>query len=133
MASYNKIILMGNLTRDPDLKYLPSQTAVVEFGIACNDKYKNKDGVEVDDTLFMECKAFGKLAENINKFFTIGKGIHVEGKVAFDTWEDKTTGAKRTKHYVKLQNFTFTGGPKDGGGAATVGSPAPIAPDEIPF
>ena len=133
MSSYNRVILMGNLTRDPELNFLPNQTPVVDFGIACNDKYKDKEGVEHEDVLFADCKAFGRMAENINKFLSKGKPVLVEGKMASDSWEDRTTGAKRTKHYVKLQTFTFVGGRDGSGSKSEPVASRPVATSDIPF
>ena len=109
MASYNKILLMGNLTRDPQLSYTPSQTAVVDFGLATNRKWTAQDGSQRDDTCFVDCRAFGRMAENINKFFKKGKPIFVEGRLSFDQWTAQD-GIKRSKHRVTVENFTFLPG-----------------------
>jgi single-strand DNA-binding protein len=118
MASFNKVILMGNLTRDPQLKFLPSQMAVAEFGLACSRKFKSASGEDREDVLFIECSAFGKTGELINQYFTKGKPIFVEGRLKYDTWEDKNGGGKRNKISVVVENFQFIGG-RDG---ATGGS-----------
>ena len=119
MASFNKVFLMGNLTRDPQLRYLPnSQTAVVEFGIACNRRYKTSSGEDREEVLFMDCTAWGRQAEVINQYCTKGKPIFVEGHLKLDTWEDKSGGGKRSKVTVTVDNFQFLGGRDDapGGG-----------------
>ena len=116
MASYNKVQLMGNLTRDPQLKYLPnSQTPVAEFGIACNRKFKTAQGEERDEVTFVDISAFGKTGELINQYFTKGKPIFIEGRLKYDQWEDKQGGGKRSKLTVVVNNFQFIGG-RDGGG-----------------
>jgi len=115
MASFNKVILLGNLTRDPQLKYLPSQTAVAEFGIACNRKFKSAAGEDREEVTFVDITAFGKQAELINQYFTKGKPIFIEGRLKFDSWEDKQGGGKRSKLTVVLEGFQFIGG-RDGGG-----------------
>ncbi len=115
MASYNKVLLMGNLTRDPQLKYLPSQTPVVEFGLACNRKFKSASGEDREEVTFVDCSAFAKTAELINQYFTKGKPIFVEGRLKFDEWEDKQGGGKRSKLRVVVENFQFIGG-RDGAG-----------------
>jgi len=115
MASFNKVILMGNLTRDPQLKYLPNQTAVVEFGLACNRKWKGPNGEDREDVTFVDCASFGKQAEVINQYFTKGKPIFIEGRLKFDSWEDKQGGGKRSKLSVVIENFQFVGS-RDGGG-----------------
>src|SRR5215211_5377852 len=114
MASFNKVILMGNLTRDPQLKYLPSQTAVVEFGLACNRKFKTQAGEDKEEVTFVDCTAFGRTGEVINQYFTKGKPIFIEGRLKYDTWEDKQGGGKRHKLTIVVENFQFVGG-RDGG------------------
>ena len=119
MASFNQVILMGNLTRDPQLKFLPSQTAVAEFGIACNRKFSTQSGEQREEVTFVDCTAFGKTAETINKFFTKGKPIFIDGRLKYDQWEDKQGGGKRSKLTVVVNNFQFIGGrdgPGGGGG-----------------
>jgi single-strand DNA-binding protein len=115
MRGFNKVILMGNLTRDPQLKYLPSQTAVVEFGLAMNRKWKTPQGEDRDEVCFVDCSAFGKQAEVINQYCTKGKPLFIEGRLKYDQWEDKQGGGKRSKMTVVVENFQFLGGP--GGGA----------------
>ena len=116
MASFNRVLLMGNLTRDPQLKYLPSQMAVVEFGIACNRKFRTAAGEDREEVTFVDVTSFGKQAEVINQYFTKGKPIFIEGRLKYDSWEDKQGGGKRHKLSVVVDNFQFIGG-KDGGGA----------------
>ena len=115
MANFNKVILMGNLTRDPQLKYLPNQTAVVDFAIACNRKWKGPNGEDREEVTFVDCASFGKQAEVINQYFTKGKPIFIEGRLKFDSWEDKQGGGKRSKLSVVIESFQFVGG-RDGGG-----------------
>ena len=108
MANFNKIFLMGNLTRDPQLSYLPSQTAVVEFGIAVNRKWKSKGGEDKEEVCFVDCRAYGRTAENINKYLTKGRPLFVEGRLTFDSWTAQD-GSKRSKHRVTVENFQFLG------------------------
>ncbi len=119
MASYNKVLLMGNLTRDPVLKFLPSQTQVVEFAIACNRKFKGANGEDREEVTFVEITAFAKTAELINQYFTKGKPIFIEGRLKLDQWEDKNGGGKRSKLSVVCENFQFIGG-RDGGAPGEV-------------
>jgi single-strand DNA-binding protein len=121
MANFNRIILVGNLTRDPQLKYLPSQTSVVEFGLAVNHKYRTKTGEDREEVLFIECSCFGKGGEIINQYCQKGRQILVEGRLKFDTWEDKQGGGKRSKHSVFVENFQLLGS-RDGGAGAGGGS-----------
>jgi single-strand DNA-binding protein len=123
MASYNKVILMGNLTRDPQLKYLPSQTAVAEFGIAMNRKFRTATGEDREEVTFVDCAAFGKTGELINQYFQKGKPIFIEGRIKYDSWEDKQGGGKRSKISVVIENFQFVGG-RDGGAPGGGGPPS---------
>jgi single-strand DNA-binding protein len=118
MANLNKVLLMGNLTRDPQLSYLPSQTAVVDFGLAVNRKWTGQDGSQREETCFVDCRAFGRMAENINKYLNKGRPVFVEGRLTFDTWTAQD-GTKRSKHRVTVQNFQFLpGGPRADAGRA---------------
>ena len=146
MAGFNKVILLGNLTRDPQLSYTPSQTAVVDFGVAMNRRWTGQDGSQREETCFVDCRAFGRMAENINKFFSKGKPIFLEGRLTFDSWTAQD-GSKKSKLRVTVENFQFlpgTGGP--GGGPEQVdqsydeaGPPPrgrgsePVPDSDIPF
>lgn len=112
MAGFNKILLMGNLTRDPQLSYTPNQTAVVEFGLAVNSKWTGKDGEAREETCFVDCRAFGRQAENINKYLTKGRPVFVEGRLTFDSWTAQD-GTRRSKHRVTVQNCQFLPGKAD--------------------
>ena len=120
MASLNKIFLMGNLTRDPQLSYLPSQTPVVDFGLAVNRRWTDKDGQQKESVCFVDCRAFGRSAENINKYLTKGRPLFVEGRLDFDQWTAQD-GTKRSKHRVTVESFQFIGAP--GGAGANAGAP----------
>jgi single-strand DNA-binding protein len=113
MASYNKVILMGNLTRDVQLKHTASQ-AVADISIAVNRKFKTKDGQEREEVTYVDCECWGPRAEVIAKFFSKGKPIFIEGRLKLDSWEDKD-GQKRSKLKVSIDSFEFVGG--SGGGA----------------
>lgn len=113
MPSFNKVILMGNLTRDPELRQTQSGTSVCRFSIAVNRSYNSQDGSSRDETCFVEIDCFGRSAENIAKYFTKGKPILIEGRLRQDSWEDKQTGQKRTKLMVVLERFEFVGGARD--------------------
>ena len=104
----NTIIIMGNLTRDAELTYTPSQVAVASFGIANNRKYKDKES-----TVFVDCVAFGKTAENICKFFSKGRPILISGLLDQESWTAKD-GVKRSKHKIVVNGFDFVGD-KQGG------------------
>ena len=118
MANFNKVLLIGNLTRDPQLSYLPSQTAVVEFGLAVNRRWTSKDGQAKESTCFVDCRAFAGRAETINKYLSKGRPVFIEGRLEYDTWTAQD-GTKRSKHRVMVENFQFLGagrGEKAGGG-----------------
>jgi len=122
---------MGNLTRDPQLKYLPSNTPVVEFGLATNRKWKDSNGQDREDVCFVECAAFGKQAEVINQYCQKGRPLLVEGRLKYDQWEDKQGGGKRSKLSVVVENFQLLGdraGGQTGGAAPASAQPAPAAP-----
>lgn len=114
MSSYNRVILLGNLTRDPQLKYLPNQTPMVEFGLAMTRKFKAGNGEMREEPCFIDCAAFGRPAELINQYMTKGKPLHVEGRLKFDQWDDKNGGGKRSKVSVVVESFQFVGGNADG-------------------
>jgi single-strand DNA-binding protein len=108
MAAYNKILLIGNLTRDPQLSYTPNQTAVVDFGLATNRKWTGQDGSQREETCFVDCRAFGKTAETINKYLSKGRSVFIEGRLSFDSWTAQD-GTKKSKHRVTVENFQFLG------------------------
>jgi single-strand DNA-binding protein len=116
MASFNKVILLGNLTRDPQMRYLPSQTPIAEFGLACNRKFKTQSGEDREEVTFVDCTAFGRQAEVINQYCQKGKQLFVEGRLKYDQWEDKQGGGKRSKLTVVVENFQLLGGRNEGGG-----------------
>jgi single-strand DNA-binding protein len=123
MASYNRVVLVGNLTRDPQMKFLPSQMAVTEFGLAMNRKFRTASGEDREEVTFVDITAFGKQAEVLNQYCTKGKSILIEGRLKFDSWEDKNGGGKRSKLTVVVENFQFLGG-RDGGGQGGPGGGA---------
>ena len=118
MANFNKVLLIGNLTRDPQLSYLPSQTAVVDFGLAVNRRWTGKDGEKKEDTCFVDCTAFGRPAETINKYLSKGRPVFVEGRLTFSSWTAQD-GTKRSKLKVTVENFQFLGGSGAGTAAAS--------------
>ena len=125
MASFNKVILAGNLTRDPELRYTPKGTAVARLGIACNRKWKSETGELKEEVTFVDVDAFGKTAETIGQYLKKGRPILIEGRLRYDTWEDKQTKQKRSKLGVVLENFQFL---DSGGGRGDGAESAPAAP-----
>ncbi|MEZ5976618.1 MAG: single-stranded DNA-binding protein [Planctomycetota bacterium] len=116
MASYNKVILMGNLTRDPETRFTQSQMAVVNFGLAVNERFQGSDGQWQERPTFVDVTMFGKRGEAFAKFHSKGKQAFVEGKLRLDTWEDKNGGGKRSKLYVVADNWEFVGSGPGGQG-----------------
>ena len=113
MPSFNKVVLMGNLTRDPQLKHLPSNLVVAEFGLACNRRYRTAAGEDKEEVAFVDCAAFGRQAETIGQYCTKGKPLFVEGRLKYDAWDDKQGGGKRHKLSVTVENFQFVGAKGD--------------------
>ncbi len=103
--NYNRVILAGNLTRDPQLSYTPAQTAVVDFGLAINRTWRGTDGEKREETCFVDCRAFAKTAETINQYLTKGKPILLEGRLHFSSWEKD--GKKHSKLRVTVDHFQF--------------------------
>jgi single-strand DNA-binding protein len=139
MANYNKVILVGNLTRDPELRYTAGGQAVATVGLAVNRKFKTKDGESREDTAFVDCTAWARQAEVLCEYTKKGDPILIEGRLHFHSWEDKETGAKRSKLDVVIENFQFLsrgpGGqrPDAEGSSAKGDEMEPLSDDDIPF
>lgn len=119
MGNVNKVFLMGNLTRDPELRYTPSGTAVCEFGLAVNRRYKTQDGEQHDDTCFVTVNMWGRRGTVVSEYFKKGSQIFVEGRLNYDSWE--TPDGKRSKLTVVAENFEFVG-PRQGPAAEDAGA-----------
>ncbi len=126
---------MGNLTRDPELRYTPKGTAVAKLGLAVNRTWRNAEGQQQDETTFVDVDAFGKQAETLGQYMQKGRPILVEGRLKLDQWEDKNTGQNRSKLGVILEKFSFVGGGGQTGGSANTpqSSAPPPTPDVPPF
>lgn len=138
MASYNRIILVGNLTRDPQLSYTPNNTAVCKFGVATNRKWKDREGNMKEDVCFVDCVLFGKGGETFNQYMAKGRPVLVEGRLTLNRWTTPE-GDKRSKHEVFVENFTFLGGGRGGDSGSTESTdsshnePPPPTDNDIPF
>jgi single-strand DNA-binding protein len=136
MANFNKVILVGNLTREPQLSYLPSQTPVVDFGLAINRKWASKEGEGKEEVCFIDCRAFGKSADNINKYCKKGDIFMVEGRLSFEQWTAQD-GSKKSRHRVIVEGFQFLQGKPQGEAQPDeqqAETPADKPPkDDIPF
>ena len=154
MANFNRVILAGNLTRDPELRYTPKGTAIASFGLAINRKWKSETGEAKEEVTFVDVEAWDRQAEVVAQYFKKGRPILVEGRLKFDQWEDKNTHQKQSKLKVVLEGFSFidtkgadSGVPSDAprsrpaaAAAAPAGAPAAAeseAPepeqDDVPF
>jgi len=123
-ANFNKVILAGNLTRDPELRYTPKGMAIVKIGLAISRKWRSESGEMKEETTFVDVDAFGKTAETIGQYLKKGRPILIEGRLRYDTWDDKATGAKRSKLGVVMESFQFI----DSGNRGDSEGGAPAAP-----
>jgi len=128
MASLNKVFLIGNLTRDPELRVTPKGTAICQFGLAVNRQFKDDSGATRDETTFVDIEAWGKQGELVSKYLGKGSQCMVEGRLKLDQWEDKTSGQKRSRLKVVLDNVQFLGAPR---GAAAPGAGPASSSDEV--
>jgi single-strand DNA-binding protein len=153
MASFNKVILLGNLTRDPEIRYTPKGTAVTELGMAVNRVYTAENGEKREETTFVDVTLWGRTAEIAGEYLKKGRPVFIEGRLQLDTWDDKTSGQKRSKLKVVGEGLQLIGSRPGGGGGGGGGdeesssaprsssrpAPPPIAApsapddDEIPF
>jgi single-strand DNA-binding protein len=152
MASFNKVILLGNLTRDPEVRYTPKGSAVCDLGIAVNRVYTTDSGERREEVTYVDVVLWARLAEIAGEYLKKGRPVFIEGRLQMDTWDDKQTGQKRTRLRVVGESMQLLGGRAPGGGGAaeaagedrqtggtkTTEPPKPSAPaepdeDEIPF
>jgi single-strand DNA-binding protein len=158
MPNYNKVLLMGNITRDIELKQIPSGQAVATIGLAVNRRFKTREGEDREEVTFVDCEAWGRTAEVISQYFQKGRPIFIEGRLKLDTWEDKE-GKKQSKLRVVIESFEFvesrgggggggegvrpkfqredpvtsTAAPRSSSGNRGGGSHTPVDDDDIPF
>src|SRR5437899_2825598 len=128
MANFNKVILVGNLTRDPELRYTPKGLAIAKFGLAINRVWTNEAGEKKEEATFVDVDVFGRTAENVGQYMRKGSQMLIEGRLRLDQWDDKQTGQKRSKLGVVAEIVQFLGAPRGAeGGAAPVPRPRPAA------
>src|SRR5438552_17786766 len=139
MANFNKVILAGNLTRDPEVRYTPKGMAIAKFGMAINRSWKNEAGETKEEVTFVDIDAFGRQAEVISQYLKKGSPILMEGRLRLDQWDDKQTGQKRSRLGVVVEGFQFLGGGAKPGpltlpavAAAPAAAAAPPAPSPEP-
>ena len=137
MANFNKVILAGNLTRDPELRHLPKGTAVTKIGLAVNRTWRTETGEQKEEVTFVDVEFFGKPAEVISQYCAKGSSLLIEGRLKLDQWEDKQTQTKRSKLCVIGETFQFLGAKKEGSEPRPASAPAatgsPISDDDVPF
>jgi single-strand DNA-binding protein len=140
MASFNKVILMGNLTRDPELRYTPKGTAIAKIGVAVNRVWTNEAGEKKEEVTFVDVEVWGRTAENVGQYMRKGRPIMIEGRLKLDQWDDKQTGQKKSRLGVVAETVQFLGSaPGAGEGTAPAaarpsrpGAAAPSAPAAEP-
>jgi single-strand DNA-binding protein len=151
MANLNRVLLIGNLTRDPEVRYTPKGTAVAEIGLAINRTYSGEDGEKKEETTFVDVTLWARQAETAGQYLKKGRQVFIEGRLQLDTWDDKQTGQKRSRLRVVCENFQFLGSRPEGENSssstparrpsAAAPSPRPeprdpdldAEPDDIPF
>jgi single-strand DNA-binding protein len=150
MANLNRVLLIGNLTRDPELRYTPKGTAVVDIGLAVNRVYSGEDGEKKEETTFVDVTFWGRQAEIAGQYLKKGRPVFIEGRLQLDTWDDKQTGQKRSRLRVVCENMQLLGSRPEAEGSPSTprrspGSSAPpqrseprdpdldVEPDDIPF
>jgi single-strand DNA-binding protein len=134
MPNFNKVMLMGNLTRDVELKQTPNNQPVAEIGIAVNRKFRTRDGEDREETTFVDCEAWGRTAETMAKYLSKGRPVFIEGRLKLDQWEDRE-GNKRSKLRVVIENFQFVDSRPGGATNAPAPTTAATTPpdDDVPF
>jgi single-strand DNA-binding protein len=124
MANFNKVLLMGNLTRDPEVRYTPKGTAIANIGLAVNRQWTTETGEKKEEVTFVDVEVWGRQAETIGQYMVKGRPLFVEGRLKLDQWDDKESGQKRSKLKIVCENFQFLGAPKGGGEFSDQAPPA---------
>jgi len=135
MVSVNSVILAGNLTRDPEIRYTPQGTAVGKLGLAVSQKFKTKDGDQKEEVCFVDIEVWARQAETCGEFLKKGSSVLVEGRLKLDTWSDKETGQKRSKHKIRARRVHFLTRSQGQGSSPereAAPSPAPSFQDDFP-
>src|SRR5215475_13268289 len=132
MASFNKVILCGNLTRDPELRYTPKGTAVAKIGLAVNRTWVGEDGQKKEEVSFIDVEAWGRQGEVIAQYMKKGRPLLIEGRLKLDTWEDKNTKQKVSKLKVVLESFSFIDSNRGDGAPSAPPPSRPQAPSAPP-
>lgn len=135
MRGFSKAIIAGNLTRDPELRTTPNGASVASFSVAVNRVYRDSNGTQKEDVSFIDCSAWGKLGEMIGQYAKKGSGVLVSGRLSQRTWEDKTSGQKRSRVEIVVEDFNFTGAASDrnGEGRSNFGAQQEADAEEADF
>lgn len=147
MASFNKLVLVGNLTRDPELRYTPKGAAIAKVSLAINHRWTNESGEKKEEVTFVDVDCFGRTAENVAHYMKKGRPMLVEGRLRLSQWDDKQTGEKKSRLGVVAESVQFLGGREDGSETRVVTTPAtdrqkladspqadaPPESDDVPF
>ena len=128
MANLNRVLLIGNLTRDPEVRYTPKGTAVTEIGLAVNRSYSGEDGERKEETTFVDVTLWARQAEIAGQYLKKGRPVFIEGRLQLDTWDDKQTGQKRSKLRVVAENLQLLGSRQEGDVSGTSSPPPRRAP-----
>jgi single-strand DNA-binding protein len=118
MANLNRVLLIGNLTRDPEVRYTPKGTAVTEIGLAVNRVYSGEDGEKKEEVTFVDVTLWARQAEVAGQYLKKGRPVFIEGRLQLDTWDDKQTGQKRSRLRVVAENLQLLGSRQDAEGAS---------------
>ena len=138
MRGFSKVVIVGNLTRDPELRSTPSGSSVCGFSVAVNRIYRDSSGEQKESVSFFDCSAWNKLGETINQYAKKGTGVLVSGRLEQRSWEDKATGQKRSRVEIVVEDFNFIGGGRDNGDNGASSSNVAVdmsesgVPDDIP-
>lgn len=130
--NFNKVLIAGNLTRDPEMRYTSKGTAICKIGMAVNRVWKNEAGEKKEEVTFVDVDCFGRTAENIAQYFRKGASIFIEGRLKLDSWEDKQTGARKQKLGVIADSFQFVGGKREAAPSAPAAPRSKIDPADVP-
>jgi single-strand DNA-binding protein len=139
MANLNRVMLIGNLVRDPELRYTPKGTALAEISVAVNRVYKSEDGTRQEETTFIDCTLWSRLAEIAGQYLKKGRPVYLDGRLQLDSWEDRQTGQKRSRIRVVAENLQLLGSRQESeaaspGTARPAGTPVSrFEPEDIPF
>lgn len=132
MANFNKVLLMGNLTRDPEVRYTPKGTAIANLGLAVNRQWTTETGEKKEEVTFVDIEVWGRQAETAGQYLSKGRPVFIEGRLRFDQWDDKESGQKRSKLKVVAERVQFLGAPSGGRKGEVSDEPPPAPPSGRP-